>query len=383
MPSIRKSSRTVSLSLIKNSIVLTDCPSSCCAYAQSMLLSGHMPQDVSWVERLSITDSICLTPLHRAVIGIEQVDIYQQLRLNSDCINKTDSMGRSPLHWAALRADIVAIEALLMHGASPNAMNKGQTRPLHLVCYVISLKLSKSTECARLLINAGADIEARDYWGRTALRTAAELNPSYVTLVQYLIDNGSDVNVKDNYHQTPLLKSINSSYRTTKTLLQHGATVEVRDVYGNTPISKAIHRNNHQALKLLLQYKAKTHHLLDSRQCRPICEGNVNILQYAAWYGGRKVMQALEDTKQHLCLSPRLIDDFDQNIDFRRAEGLKMVEEDRLAFLHLLSTIQYNQTSDLACYQSTNEDDEDDEDEEADEAEESFFDAKECIPDDC
>lgn len=294
--------------------------------------------DISLAE-ISITGDLCFTPLHYVVIGLEKADIYQQLRLNHSSINTPDSSGRSPLHWAVIQGNTIAIEALLAHGASPNSMDKEQIRPLHDVCQAPQ---SSQAGSARLLIDAGADVDARDSWGRTAFRIAVAFTGSSLNFIEMLIKEGAGVNVRDIYDQTPLLKSIRGNPYTTQLLLNHGASTEARDMYGNTPLSEAISRNKIEQLKLLLEYGAKTNQLLELQPRRRAREGNVTILHFTAWHGDIEVMRALEGTEQHFCLSPRPIDDFDQHRELRLANGLGAGKDDREAFVRLLSTIRYS-----------------------------------------
>jgi len=294
--------------------------------------------DISLAE-MSITDDLCFTPLHHVVIGLEKADLYQQLRLNNSCINTPDSLGQSPLHWAVIQGNTSAIEALLAHRASPNSMDKEQMSPLHDVYQAPQLS---QAGCARLLIDAGADVDARDSWGRTALRIAVAFTSTSLNFIEMLIKEGAGINVRDIYDQTPLLKSIRGNPYTTQLLLKYGASTEVNDMYGNTPLSEAIFRNRTEQLKLLLEYGAKTNQLLELQPRRRAREGDINILHFTAWYGDIEVMRALEGSEQHFCLSPRPIDDFEQHRELRLTNGLGAGNEDREAFVRLLSTVRYS-----------------------------------------
>jgi ankyrin repeat protein len=52
------------------------------------------------------------------------------------------------------------------------------------------------------LVDQGADVNARDRYGRTALYLAAE--NGQLSIVQYLVDQGTDVNAIDALGTTPL-----------------------------------------------------------------------------------------------------------------------------------------------------------------------------------
>jgi len=288
---------------------------------------------------MSITDDLCFTPLHHVVIGLEKADLCQQLRLNGSYVDTRDSLGRSPLHWFVIQGNTSAIEALIAHGASLNSMDKERMSPLH---DVFQSPQSSQVACARLLIDAGADINKRDCWGRTAFRIAVGYSSTSLDFIEMLIKEGADINARDVYHQTPLLKSICGNPCTTQLLLKHRASTDVRDIYGNTPLSEAIFRNRTEHLKILLEYGTKTNQLLQLQPGRRAREGDVNILHFTAWHGDIETMRALEGSEQQFCLSPRPVDDFEQNREFRLANGRGAGTEDREAFVRLLSTVRYS-----------------------------------------
>lgn len=286
----------------------------------------------------TVTDDLCFTPLHIVVVGFENVDLYKQLRLNNSSINTADSLGRPPLHWAVIKGNTSALVALLAHGASPNTFDKERMTPLHDVCQAPQ---TSQADCARLLIDAGADINARDSWGRTPLRIAVSITSTDFNFIEILIQEGAYINTEDIYGQTPLIKSIRANSRATRLLLRHGANIEATDVYSNTALSEAIFRNRPEQLQLLLKYGAKTDQLLEPQYGRRTRQGNANILHLTAWYGGIGIMKVLEGTEQRLCPCPNPIEDFEQNRELRPSCGEDETDQEREAFIYLLSTVRY------------------------------------------
>jgi ankyrin repeat protein len=66
-------------------------------------------------------------------------------------------------------------------------------------------------------LGAGADVNAKNSWSKTALHYAAEYG-------RHLLGAGSDVNAKDSYFETPLNYAIDNGKREVEALLrQHGA----------------------------------------------------------------------------------------------------------------------------------------------------------------
>jgi ankyrin repeat protein len=72
------------------------------------------------------------------------------------------------------------------------------------------------TEIVKLLLNAGADVNAKAKDGRTALIWAARrdwaVRDNHAEAVQVLLDAGADVNVRDNDGKTALLHALSSGH---------------------------------------------------------------------------------------------------------------------------------------------------------------------------
>ena len=249
----------------------------------------------------TVTDDLCFTPLHHVVTGLEQADLRQQIRLNKIPIDTPDSFGRSLLHWAVILGNVVAVEVLLQHGASPTCMDKEQMMPLHDMFLAPPLS---QTQSGRSLLDAEAEVDAPDFWGRTPLRIAVGYDNISLDFLNILIHKGADVNRRDIYSQSPLLKSIQGRKETTQLLLHHGADVEARDEFGNTPILEAIYRNKPEQFRMLLEYGAKIVEPVDLEPGRRARDGRIHLLDFIIWYGSVEIMRVLEDSaRQHDYLS--------------------------------------------------------------------------------
>ncbi|KAJ5152754.1 uncharacterized protein N7482_009232 [Penicillium canariense] len=104
----------------------------------------------------------------------------------------------------------------------------------------------------RLLVEKGADIEARDTSGRTALSWAAE--KGHENIVRLLLEKGVDIEARDILDRTPLLWAIKERHENiVKLLLEKGAELEARNFPGRNPLSLAAEKGYENIVKLLLE----------------------------------------------------------------------------------------------------------------------------------
>jgi ankyrin repeat protein len=85
-----------------------------------------------------------------------------------DDIDTLDARAKTPLHLAAAHGHVNIARLLIEHGANINARSIGNWTPLHRVCEL------GSDEMIELLRNGGADINAQLIDGTTPLHTAAQ-----------------------------------------------------------------------------------------------------------------------------------------------------------------------------------------------------------------
>lgn len=124
---------------------------------------------------------------------------------------------------------------LLDHGANVNAADSNGYTAL------MSVAAAGEVRAAKLLFARGARLDARSHDGTTALMRAAS---SDVEIVQSLLAKGARINDKDNEGVTPLMMATSSvqeggdytSPAIVKFLLAHGAAVNARDKKGATAL---------------------------------------------------------------------------------------------------------------------------------------------------
>ena len=90
----------------------------------------------------------------------------------------------------------------------------------------------------KLLLEIGAELEAVDNDGQTPLSWAAE--NGHEAVVKLLLEEGAELETKDKDSQTPLSWAAKNGYEAVvKLLLEKGADLETKNRHGQTPLSRA------------------------------------------------------------------------------------------------------------------------------------------------
>ena len=157
-----------------------------------------------------------------------------------------------PVADAAMRGNLEAVRSLLERGADANEAQGDGMTALHWAAR------HGDGEMARLLITAGANVEAGTRIGRyTALHLAGRAGSAPV--VEALLAAGADVHAATtNTGVTPLhLAAESGSPDAIRILVEGGADVDGReDAWGQTPLIFAAARNRPEAIHTLLELGA-------------------------------------------------------------------------------------------------------------------------------
>lgn len=159
--------------------------------------------------------------------------------------------GSSPLHFAVLGADISVIEALLDRGADLEAVNDEGMTALHFASGLPDAR----PDVVGLLLERGANANAQDDLGITPLHFAND-----TLIVALLLNYGADVNRKTNDGYTRLHEA---DAALAALLLEHGADVNAVADDGYTPLFYAA-RTNADSVALLLEYGAEVNVVADN-----------------------------------------------------------------------------------------------------------------------
>ena len=219
--------------------------------------------------KVNTKDNAGRTPLHVAARADASAIIVKVLLRNGAEVNAKGNDGNTPLHIAA-RADASAmVKVLLDNGAEVNAKGNDGNTPLHIAAR------ADASAMVKVLLENGADVNAKDNKGRTLLHVAARADAS--AMAKMLLENGADVNAKDNEGYTPLHWAAYVGYdyegegwgwpywavtakdaaATAVVLLENGAEVNAKDNAGRTPLYRAEQYDAVETAEVLYQYDAR------------------------------------------------------------------------------------------------------------------------------
>ncbi len=132
--------------------------------------------------------------LHSAVVTDDLESIHQHIKAGSDLNVLEPSRASTPLITAAFMGKAEAAKILIDAGADLNYQNADGSTALHTAAAF------GKTEVAKILIAAGADLNLQNNYGSTALHTAAFL--CRVEIVDALLKKGADKTLKNKAGQT-------------------------------------------------------------------------------------------------------------------------------------------------------------------------------------
>lgn len=221
---------------------------------------------VMWAAAQSQTEMLKLLIEHGADVNLHGfARLWDRRTLNEPRPKDMNKGGFSPILYAAREGCTECIGILAEAGADLDAVDPDRVSALNLAL------INMHFETAKALIEAGADVNQWDLWGRAPLYNAIDLNevptggrpdiPSEDELTGYdiavmLLERGANPNMQlkgrppyrnaifdrgaDNVLSTgatPLIRAARSAdNKSVRLLLEHGALVDLPNAQGHTPL---------------------------------------------------------------------------------------------------------------------------------------------------
>jgi len=272
--------------------------------------------------RRSLNSIACLFLLGTAgILAQDTSDRYYRAIRNNDLaslgslvktsdVNTRDARESTPLMYAAAYGSSDAMKLLLEAGADVNAKNAFDATAL--------MWCSNDLAKVRLLIEKGANVNARSRAGRTPLTIAAAHDGNF-EVVKLLVEKGADVSPRfesasasaqgaaaatfppsTKFASTPLTEAADANdTATVRFLVEKGADVNARNAIGDTPLILAASHGNVEVIRLLLAKGADVNAVdaPESTQVKngPVALGSFTPLLYAAVYAGYDAVKLLLD----------------------------------------------------------------------------------------
>lgn len=191
--------------------------------------------------------------------------------------------GCSPLAIAINNDYLYLIEKLLLMGADPNQVDNNGDTPLIKVIWLGMSSLFTNDQIiklVKLLVDCGANINAKNESGRTALFTAIYQNNTQIAL--YLIEKGAECQMEDDLMSNFTLvhyACFQGNYDLTKVLLEKNCNPNSIAASCESPVYIAVTRGYTELVGLLIEYGADVNLLIGTEN-----DNKCTALQAALYY---------------------------------------------------------------------------------------------------
>lgn len=201
------------------------------------------------------------TPLYDACY-LGKLDSVRHLVNHCARVNEGTRIGATPLHGAVRAENPDIVSFLLQNGADPDITgDTDEETPLYVAVDLmvnedaVCFSVSDLMECARLLLEKGANSCIQDLHGNTPLGRACE--KGNVDCVSHLLRHGADANVAWLDGRSLLfVTAAEEHFECFQELLEHGAIPDALDECGDALLSHLCVRSMFSYARLLLSHGA-------------------------------------------------------------------------------------------------------------------------------
>ena len=172
--------------------------------------------------------------------------IVEMLLANGASVGQRGLNDYTPLHWAAGQGDLSLVDLLLANGADPNEITRidDLETPVEVALAAghgavaerlgpLTVRLdweeaSRTGDVGALhrLLDKGHDIDSRDGYGQTALMRAA--HAGHAAAVAWLVDHGADLDHTSKFHLSALMLAVIAGHpNVARSLVRAGADITI------------------------------------------------------------------------------------------------------------------------------------------------------------
>ena len=202
------------------------------------------------VAKTDARDSLGHTPLWYAAANGQTELVRTLLNAGAD-VNTRDNDGFSALSAASEKGQIDTVKLLIDSGSHIETRDNYGDTPLWFAA------ANGHADVARALVSAGADVNTQNNFGISALSIASQ--GGYIDVVNILIDKGSQTEIRNIDSGTALLcAAAEGQANVVRALVSAGADVNAQNNSGVSVLSAASRLGNIDVLKILIDSRAET-----------------------------------------------------------------------------------------------------------------------------
>ncbi|NXN97510.1 ASB3 protein, partial [Rhinopomastus cyanomelas] len=197
---------------------------------------------------IDVPDNRGWVPIHEAAAhnSSQCLKLLVRAAPSDDYINSKTFEGLCALHLSARHGSLECIRILLEAGADPNEFNTEATTPLFLAVE------NEHIDVVKFLLQHGANVDgSHSISGWNSLHQASFQGS--VDIMEVLLENGADMECKDDFGITPLFVAAQyGKLETLSLLVSHGAEVNCQATDRATPLLIAAQEGHTKCVELLL-----------------------------------------------------------------------------------------------------------------------------------